>query len=184
VEFDRQTVASAAGGDEGAFLLLWSAYRDAVHRFACWMLQDTAAADDVVQECFMALLEHPARFDPARASLRTFLMGIARNQCRIRWRKSAGEIELEETDTAYDPRTLDGLAAEEANAILNAAVGNLPPLQREALFLFEYEGLDLDAAARIARVGVGTFKARLHRGRQRLKRELAWMVQEESRNGA
>jgi RNA polymerase sigma-70 factor (ECF subfamily) len=180
VDSDQQNVARAARGDEGAFLVLWSTYRDTVYRFACWMLEDAAAAEDVVQECFVALIEHPARFDPARGSLRAFLLGVARNQCRNRWRESAGEVELEETDMSYDPQTLDALASQEASAILNTAVGNLPPLQREALFLFEYEGLDLEEAAGIARVNVGAFKARLHRGRERLKRELAWLVQEGS----
>jgi RNA polymerase sigma-70 factor (ECF subfamily) len=73
---------------------------------------------------------------------------------------------------------LDRLASDEANAILNAAVANLPALQREALFLLEFEGLDLDEAAGIARVSAGTLKARLHRGRERLKRELAWLTKE------
>jgi RNA polymerase sigma-70 factor (ECF subfamily) len=178
VDPEQQQVARAASGDEVAFQVVWSSHRDTVYRFACWVLQDAAAAEDVVQECFMALLEHPARFDPARASLRAFLLGIARNQCRNRWRRLRSEVELEEKSMGYDPRTLDCLALDEANAILNAAVGNLPPLQREALFLFEYEGLGLEDAASIARVGVGTFKARLHRGRERLKRELAWLVKE------
>jgi RNA polymerase sigma factor (sigma-70 family) len=126
----------------------------------------------------MALLEHPARFDSARASLRTFLLGIARNKCRSRWRKLAPEVALEDETIGYDPQTVNCLASDEANAILNAAVGNLPPLQREALFLFEYEGLGLEEAASVARVGVGTFKARLHRARERLKRELAWLAKE------
>lgn len=126
----------------------------------------------------MALLEHPSRFDPKRASLRTFLLGIARNNCRNRWRKLSPEVALEDKTLGHDPETLARLASDETNAILNAAVSNLPALQREALFLFEYEGLDLEEAASIARVGTGTFKARLHRGRERLKRELAWLAKE------
>jgi RNA polymerase sigma-70 factor (ECF subfamily) len=70
------------------------------------------------------------------------------------------------------------MASDEANSILNTAVSNLPSLQREALFLFEFEGLSLEDSARVARVDVGTLKARLHRGRERLKRELAWMAKE------
>ena len=126
----------------------------------------------------MALLQHPARFDSQRAPLRTFLLGIARNRCRSRWRQLKPEVVLAQDEIVYDPRTLDRLAAAQASAILNAAVAGLPALQREALFLFEFEGIGLDEAAGIARVSVGTFKARLHRGRERLKRELAWMAKE------
>ena len=175
---EQEHVARAARGDEGAFQILWSRHRDAVYRFACWVLQNSAAAEDVVQECFLALLKHPSRFDPKRASLRTFLLAIARNQCRSRWRKLRSEVALKDEGISHDPEMLGRLASDEANAILNAAVANLPVLQREALFLFEFEGLDLDEAARIARVSVGTFKARLYRGRERLKRELAWLAKE------
>lgn len=176
VDPEQEQIEHAARGDETAFHVLWSSHRETLYRFACWMLQDAAAAEDVVQDCFMALLEHPTRFDPARASLRTFLLGIARNQCRSRWRRLEFEVELEEKTMGYDPETLSSLAFDEVNAIVNAAVSNLPPLQREALFLVEYECLGLEEAASVARVGVGSFKARLHRGRERLKRELAWLA--------
>ena len=149
-----------------------------MYRFACWVLQNSAAAEDVVQECFLALLEHPSRFDPKRASLRTLLLGIARNQCHNRWRKLRSEVALEDDGISHDIHALDRLASDEANAILNAAVASLHALQREALFLLEFEGLDLEEAASIARVSAGTLKARLHSGRERLKRELAWLAKE------
>ncbi len=176
---EHQLVVLAAHGDERAFRALWSSHRDALYRFACWMLQDAAAAEDVVQDCFMALLEHPARFDPSRASLRAFLLGIARNQCRnLGGADSHPKLELKEETMGDDPQTLDAMASNEANAILDAAVRRLPPLQREALFLFEYEGLNLEQASGVARVGVGTFKARLYRAREGVKRQLAWLAKE------
>jgi DNA-directed RNA polymerase specialized sigma24 family protein len=60
----------------------------------------------------------------------------------------------------------------------SSAVAGLPPLQREAIFLAEYEDLGLEEAAKVAGVAVGAFKARLYRGRERLKRELAWLTKE------
>ncbi len=171
-------VALAARGDEEAFRTLWTSHRDAVYRYACWVLQDGASAEDVVQDCFIALIEHPTRYDPNQASLRTYLLGIARNKCRGIWRELGPEVSLECEPLGHDPGTLDRLESDEASAILNSAVRTLPPLQREALFLFEYEGLSLEEAAKMANVNVGTLKARLQRGRERLKRELAWMAKE------
>jgi RNA polymerase sigma-70 factor (ECF subfamily) len=52
------------------------------------------------------------------------------------------------------------------------AVQNLPPLQREALVLFEYEGLALSEIATVVGADVGTVKSRLHRARERLKNAL------------
>jgi DNA-directed RNA polymerase specialized sigma24 family protein len=45
-------------------------------------------------------------------------------------------------------------------------------LQREALLLFEYEGLSLREIAAVTETDVGAVKARLHRARARLKRVL------------
>ena len=46
-------------------------------------------------------------------------------------------------------------------------------LQQEALVLFEYEGVTLEEIARIVGADVGTVKSRLHRARERLRRDLA-----------
>ncbi len=173
---DRELVGRAARGDEAAFRSIWERLHDPVYHFACWMLQDAAAAEDVAQESFLALLEHPDRFAPTRGSLRAFLIAIARNQCRLRWRKTALETPFDDepmTGEAPDP-----MVTAESQAILQAAVAKLPPLQREALYLFEYEELTLEQAASAAGTDTGTLKSRLHRARQRLRRELAWLVKE------
>jgi RNA polymerase sigma-70 factor (ECF subfamily) len=56
---------------------------------------------------------------------------------------------------------------------VRVAVSELPPLQREAIVLFEYEGLSLAEVASVCETDVGTVKARLHRARGRLRRTLA-----------
>lgn len=52
------------------------------------------------------------------------------------------------------------------------AVAELPPLQREALVLFEYEELPLSEIAAVVGSDVGTVKGRLHRARVRLRNSL------------
>jgi RNA polymerase sigma-70 factor (ECF subfamily) len=49
----------------------------------------------------------------------------------------------------------------------------LSPLQREAIGLFEYQEMSLAEIAMVCETDVGTIKARLHRARERLRRELA-----------
>src|SRR6185295_15542968 len=119
---ERHLVARAARGEMDAFLSVWTSHRDAIHRFASWMLQDTESAGDVTQECFLALLEHPARFDPRRGDLRTFLLGIARNQCRLRWRERQPEMALDGEAADSTLQALDELVASESRTILNAAI--------------------------------------------------------------
>jgi RNA polymerase sigma-70 factor (ECF subfamily) len=61
---------------------------------------------------------------------------------------------------------------EELSQKVQEAVTSLPPLQREALVLFEYEGLALSEIADIVGSDVGAVKARLHRARERLRSTL------------
>lgn len=65
------------------------------------------------------------------------------------------------------------LLDEELIAKVKAAVADLPPLQREALVLFEYEGLALSEIANVVGTDVGAVKSRLHRARERLRNSLA-----------
>lgn len=149
------------------------------------MSGDVSVAEDIAQECFLTLLEQPARFQPTRGSLRTFLLAITRNQCRLQSRGLWREVPLEEAEelSFHEPESLDRLTIAESMAIVNAALANLPPLQREAIFLFEYEELTLNEAAAVANTDTGTFKSRLHRGRQRLRRELEWIFKKGLSNG-
>ena len=62
---------------------------------------------------------------------------------------------------------------EEAAEAVRLAVQTLPPLQREAVLLFEYEEMSLADIAAVCETDVGTVKSRLHRARERLRRTLA-----------
>ena len=61
---------------------------------------------------------------------------------------------------------------EELAAQVREAVFRLPELQREALILYEYEGLSLNEIAAVVEADVGAIKARLYRARESLKRVL------------
>lgn len=172
---DPNLLRRAARGDEIAFAALWRRHRDAVYAFAAWMLGDRAAAEDVAQETFLAMLERPARFDAGLGSLRTFLLAIARNLCRKRLRKLGPEEDLDFEGAAAEGDALAELIAAESGEALRTAIAQLPVVQREALFLFAFEELSLAEIAAIAEVDPNTVKQRLWRARQRLRRDLSWM---------
>jgi RNA polymerase sigma-70 factor (ECF subfamily) len=169
----------AGRGDEAAFLLLYERHRTPVFRFACRMLGSSAPAEDVTQECFLSVLRRPEAFRAERASLRTYLCAIARHLALKQLRKRGQETLLD--DPPETPDRVGGaggadplrqvVEAEEAEAV-RAAVLALPPLQREAVVLFEYEEMSLADVAAVCETDVGTVKSRLHRARERLRRTL------------
>ena len=145
---DAMLLEAARHGDESSFLTLYRRYRTPLFRFAWRLTGSVATAEDVLQECFLALLQG-ARFDVDRGSLRAYLFGIARNLALKRIRLAERESEeLEDTEAGLDPLE-DLLSAERSEAVARAVLA-LPPFQREALILFEYEELSLEEIAQVA----------------------------------
>jgi RNA polymerase sigma-70 factor (ECF subfamily) len=145
-------------------------HQDAVYRFAWRMTNSPAAAEDIAQDVFVALLRRPDRFDPKRGQLRSFLLGITRNLVLKRWRDEHHWEALEDEQLITRPIDVD---RGETAQIVAEAVRLLPPLQREVLILSEYEELSLEEIARAVEAEVGTVKSRLHRARENLRRVLA-----------
>jgi RNA polymerase sigma-70 factor, ECF subfamily len=170
-------VGRAARGDETAFLLVYERHRTPVFCFARRLVGSAALAEDVTQECFLSLMRKPELYDPRRASLRSYLCGAARyialRHLRLAAREAGEELSEEARIEADGGEPLRRLLDEEAAEAVRRAIAELPPLQREALLLFEYEEMSLGAIAEVAEVEVGVVKSRLHRARENLRRLLA-----------
>lgn len=151
------------------FRRLFLDHQDAVFRFAWRMTGSVETAEDVTQDCFLSLLRSDG-YDSQRGSMRAFLIGIARNLIRKRWRGERDWEELEEHSLISDPPDFTG--RETADWVAQA-VAALPPLQWEALVLAEYEDMTAVEIAEAVQTEVGTVKARLHRARANLRRMLA-----------
>ncbi|MGH9834541.1 MAG: RNA polymerase sigma factor, partial [Blastocatellia bacterium] len=112
-----------------------------------------------------------------RASLRTYLCAAARNLVFKRLRRAGAETAIDDFSEQLAAEESQGplrlLLEAEVSEAVRKAIGELPPLQREALILFEYEELSLAEIAEIAGVDLGTVKSRLYRARQRLRILLA-----------
>src|SRR5262249_23920346 len=150
---EEELLKRAGSGDETAFLLLYERHRDLIFRFAYRMLGSLEQATDVTHDCFLYLIDQPERFDPTRASLRTYLYAMARNLVFKRFRKQGIEIAIDELPEEYcisnSREPLGKLIDEELSLEVRKAIADLPPLQREVLILFEYEELSLAKIAEI-----------------------------------
>ena len=164
---------------DAEFQAAFEQHKDVVYRFA-WRMSGPAAAEDITQDVFVSLLRHPDRFDPARGTLRAFLLGIARNLALKRWRSEHRFDPLDEEAMAAEVLDFDRL---DVGEMVGQAVRALGPLQREVVILAEYEGLTLAEIARTVDADVGTVKSRLHRARENLRRMLAPLRSAQSAKG-
>ena len=171
---EADLVREARRGEEPAFLALYYRHRSPVFQFARRLTGSQSVAEDITQECFLALV-CGAAFDSARGSLRTYLFGIVRNLALRYFRISEREAE-EPADTPSRVDVLRDTIAAERSTQVAEAVAQLPILQREAIILFTFEELSLEEIAGITGVDAGVIKARLHRGRESLRKALAHLL--------
>jgi len=173
---DEKLLADAANGDTAAFQILYQRYRDPIFRFAYRMLGSVEAAEDVAHDCFLSLIRQPGRFDSTKASFRTYLYAAARNQVARQYSSFGRETALDEL--SEEPAAADRNAPmaqvldDELASEVAGAIASLPPLQREALVLFEYEELSLAEIGEIVGVDANTVKGRLFRAREKLRSKL------------
>src|SRR5262249_8523521 len=126
----------------------------------------------ITHDCFLNLVRRPHNYDPARGSLKTYFYGVTRNLVLKYFRAAGREAEIEDADEPLTPtkqQPLQKLLDADVQSAVRSAIADLPTVEREALVMFEYEGLTLNEIAEIVGADVGAVKARIFRGRQRLK---------------
>jgi len=176
---DEALLLSWQQGDVSAFEALFLRWQAPLRRHLTRMLDDPAAADDLVVETFLRLQRHRARWRRG-TPLRPWLFTIARNLARNRLRAERlwGWLPLTairaEPAPATDVRGPDA----EIRARVAAAFAGLPPAQREACSLRLLADMPLTEIARVTRVPVGTVKSRLFHGLRYLRAELADLKEE------
>ena len=151
--------------DDSEFEILYIAHRDSVYRYARLLTGSSEAAEDIAHDCFLALAR--GHFRPAQGGVRAYLLGAARRQACKRYRGLEREVELDEMAAA--PAAVQ---SDLTDAVTGAVVA-LPPLQREAVLLFSWEGFTLEEIANMTGTEIGTIKSRLARARETLRRTLA-----------
>lgn len=184
---DEGLLSKARKGEEAAFRVLYERHRTPLFRFAYRLLGSVEGAEDVTHDCFLALLKDSTRFDSARATLRTYLFAAARNQSLKRLAQRGEQIADEDFELVASVASTDA-TAEPLRRVLEAelvtevrrAIARLPPLQREAIVLFEYEEMSLGDIAALTGTDTGTIKSRLHRARASLRKLLAGYVADEN----
>ncbi len=162
---------------------------DALYRFACFRLHDTAVAEDLVQETLLAAFRARAGF-AGRSSERTWLVGILKNKIidhlRKRWREEPVDLALEPDEALealFSPGRTDhwtvapslwqnptaALEQKQFWEIFSTCVDHLPTRQAQAFVLCELDGLDGAEICQVLGVTATNLWVLLHRARLRLR---------------
>ena len=172
---DAELIRAAAAGDRTAFGELVVRHQASVHRFARALTGSPAAAEDVLQETFLAAWRH-ARTYRGESSLRSWLLTIARRQSFHLRRRPADESSSDDSleQLAQAAGFADEAGPERAamaaqrRARLSAALEALPPEDTEVLLLRDVEEFSGEETAGTLGLTMAAMKSRLHRARLRL----------------
>jgi RNA polymerase sigma-70 factor (ECF subfamily) len=158
------------GSDEPAVLrAAFDLCGGAVLAYGRRLLPSNEDAEDLVQQVFVAAWRQRDRYDPARASLLSWLLGIARHKAIDRLRR----LERERRTVLDDRGGLIDLASRTADRLLVAeALSWLRPEQQQVLELAFYDDLTHQQIADKLGIPLGTVKSHARRGLQRLRRFL------------
>lgn len=170
-EQDLADAARVVAGDTSAFEGIVARWQFRLINLGWRFCRDHSTAEDMAQEVFIKVFRSLATFR-GQSSFSTWIIAIAVNTYRSRL-KTQGQplLSLDPARAAAAGLTpLHGLQERERSEIVHRAVLTLPERYRDAIVLFYFEEKDLAETARVLGVSQGTLKARLHRGRELLRR--------------
>lgn len=186
---DAQLLAAYLGGDQQAFARLYDRHDRQVFGFIARLLgrDSSSLAEDLHQECWLAVARGAASFDERKARFVTWLFTIARNKVMDHYRADKASAEQRADDLGLSLADFSDTLSRLPERVLESrqlsdellrAVAALPDAQRETFVLFAQMDLSLGEVASITGVGLETAKSRLRYARDALRADLrAWRPQ-------
>jgi len=199
---DAAVIAALRARDESAFAALVERYTPSLLRLATIYTHDRAAAEEVVQDAWIGLLESVDRFE-GRSSLKTWLFRILINCARSRARKdsrtipfssafapddfNAGEFAFGQFVPGWVPRVGGHwlrppaaweddperrALAAETRACIKRIIDTLPAAQREVITLRDIVGCDAAEVCNLLQLSDTNQRVLLHRARGKVRRAL------------
>jgi len=168
-------------GDRGSFEQLYERFSGVLFSTALNVLNNQEAAEDVLQDVFVAIWEKAPLYDPVRGKPLTWAVTLTRykaiDRLRSLRRKGILHERVEQEAKIFEEHTgnssLNEVDSAEKSRIVRAAIVQLSPTQREAIELAFFSGLTQAEIAKKLRQPLGTVKARIRRGMRKLREIIA-----------
>jgi RNA polymerase sigma-70 factor (ECF subfamily) len=173
---DAQLVTSIGRYSEVALAEVYRRHGGAVFGLARRVLNNATEAEDVAQEVFLRLWNEPDRFDPARGTLRSYLLTQSHARAVDAVRSLNSRRARENNDAFKTARSAYDMQHEVWDLSIAhhvaRALDDLPQEEREAIALAYFEGHTYVQVARILNQPEGTVKSRIRNGMQRMRSAL------------
>lgn len=174
-----ELITKSAAGDEFAFAQLYDCTNRVIFGLAMRILGDSSAAEDVTMEVYLQVWRTASRYDCQRGSVTSWLVTLVRSRALdcLRSRKARRanlEEDVDEVPNLSDSGPTPEVASLEAgrSRIVQKAMADLAPDQRQAIELAYFSGLSHSEMAEQTGLPLGTVKTRVRLGMMQLRRLL------------
>lgn len=174
-DIDVELVGRMARGDQRAVADFYDRHAKTLMAVATRILNDRAAAEDVVQEAFVQIWRKASTYDASLGQPLGWAVVMTRNRSIDRLRKRQRGNRMNERMAAENPdRSIQHpeSADTDRGEHLHGALASLPSEQRLAIEMAFFEGLSQTEIAGQLQQPLGTIKARIRRGMLRLREKL------------
>jgi RNA polymerase sigma-70 factor (ECF subfamily) len=170
--------------DPRAFEIVYDRHGGAAFSLAYRMVGNRSAAEDITQEAFLSLWRSGARYDRARGSVRTWLLGIVRNRAIDLLRRAVmqapaisfdDEISADKRPSSPAETDVEALRREAAREV-RGVLSELPGDQMRVIELAYFGGLTHSQIADMLGMPLGTVKGRMRLGMEKIRARLAEQV--------
>ena len=165
-------------GDPRAFEAVYERHSAAAFSLAYRMVGRGNVAEDVVQEAFLSIWRSGARYERARGSVRTWVLGIVHHRAIDQLRRSSVHDKRRASDEGIEDRLESGertdveVARRDEAETIRSAMETLPPEQSHVIELAYFGGFTHTEIADILETPVGTVKGRMRLGLEKLRDRL------------
>ncbi len=171
-------MASVADGDARAFEVIFNRHGDAAFSLAYRMCGRRAMAEDVVQEAFMSLWRSGSRYNPARGSVRSWVLSVVHHRAidafrreGVRTSRNVSDEGIAERLPAPDSTDVEVERREDAQQV-RSALQELPADQRQVIELAYFGGFTHTQIATMLKLPAGTVKGRMRLGLTKMRLSL------------
>ena len=175
---DEDVMQLVRRGDARAFEVIYERHSAAAFSLAYRMMGTRGGAEDVTQDAFLSLWRSGARYDRARGSVRTWVLGIvhhraidALRRATVHNRRLAGDEGIEERFEASERTDVEAARHEEAG-VVRGALETLPSDQCQVIELAYFGGFTHTEIAEMLEAPVGTIKGRMRLGLKKMRAQL------------
>lgn len=171
---DREIVRKVLAGDEDAFGRIVARWQGPLVSLAYRFARDHGRAEDLAQDAFLRVYRTLGSWREDSA-FSTWLFALALNLFRTELRRIPPRtVSIDDVGELRDGRSATNAVDDsDRDRALRAAVAALPAKYRDAMTVFYFHRSDVAVTAKTLGVPEGTVKARLHRGRELLRRKLS-----------